>query len=126
MVKNSGITPKQRRAISLLVTGRSARDIAAAIGVHENTIYMWGKTLEFQAALHEAENEAMRGVTRSLLALADKATGTLESVMDNARALDSSKVRAADIVIGRLLQTRELLELEERIKRLEDQIGQSK
>lgn len=119
MVEKCGISAKQRRAISLLVLGQSARDVGASIGVHENTIYQWSKNVAFQTALNEAENEAMKGVSRALLNLANKATVTLESVLDNAKGQDSSKVRAADIILGRLISTRELLELEERISALE-------
>ena len=93
---------------------------------HDNTVYKWSKQPEFQDALKAAEREAMRAVSISLLGLAEKATGTLNGVMENNRALDSSKVRAADIVLGRLLQTRELLELEERISKLEERINDQK
>ena len=126
MIKKSGLTPKQQQAVGLLIGGQNAIQAARVVGVHENTVYKWSKQPEFQDALKAAEREAMRAVSISLLGLAEKATGTLNGVMENDRALDSSKVRAADIVLGRLLQTRELLEFEERISKLEEGINDQK
>lgn len=125
-MENVRITPKQRKVIRGLISGMSALQVANRIGIHENTIYRWCKEPAFQEALREAERESMKNLTISLMILADKATDTLQSVMENEKALDSSKVRAADIVLGRLLQTRELLELEERIAKLEDSINGTK
>ena len=121
-----GLTLKQQQAVNLLIGGRNAAQTARELGLHENTLYKWNKLPEFQDALKQAEREAMRAVSISLLGLAEKATDTLNGVMDKDSARDSSKVRAADIVLGRLLQTRELLELEERISKLEERLNDKK
>jgi hypothetical protein len=113
------LSNKQRKAISLLVTGMSAIQAAKAVGVHENSIYLWNKLTCFQDALKDAERESMQALTRQLLRLAERATDTLENVMDRVGGSDASRVRAADVVLGRLMQTRELLEIEERLARLE-------
>jgi hypothetical protein len=117
---NSGITAKQKAAIRALLAGASYPEAAAAAKVHENTIGQWMKNPLFLAALHQAESEAMQAVSRELVNLAGKATGTLEGVLDDTEARDSSKIRAADVVLGRLLQIKELAELEERIIKLEE------
>ena len=121
-----GLTLKQQQAVNLLIGGRNAAQTARELDLHENTLYKWNKLPEFQDALKQAEREAMRAVSISLLGLAEKATVTLNGVMDKDSARDSSKVRAADIVLGRLLQTRELLELEERISKLEERLNDKK
>lgn len=118
-----GLTLKQQQAVNLLIGGRNAAQTARELDLHVNTLYKWNKLPEFQDALKQAEREAMRAVSISLLGLAEKATDTLNGVMDKDSARDSSKVRAADIVLGRLLQTRELLELEERISKLEERLN---
>jgi len=125
-VPKCGLTLKQQQAVNLLIGGRNAAQTARELGLHENTLYKWNKLPEFQDALKQAEREAMRAVSISLLGLAEKATDTLNGVMDKDSARDSSKVRAADIVLGRLLQTRELLELEERISKLEERLNDKK
>jgi hypothetical protein len=115
-----GISTKQKAAIRALLTGASYPDAALAAKVHVNTIGQWMKDPEFIEALYQAENDAMRAVSRSLVSIADKASGVLEGVLDNTLARDSSKIRAADVVLGRLLQIKELAELELRIKKLEE------
>ena len=44
----------------------------------------------------------------------------VEDAMQEDDARTSTKVRAADIVLSRLLQLRELVDLEARVKKLED------
>lgn len=117
---NRGLSAKQKAAIRALLTGASYPEAAQAAKVHENTVGQWMKTPAFTTALHQAEGEAMQAVSRSLVAIADKAAGTLENVLDDDLARDSSKIRAADVVLGRLMQIKELAELEERIRKLEE------
>ena len=117
---NRGISTKQKAAIRALLTGASYPEAAMAAKVHENTIGQWMKEPIFITALHQAESEAMQAITRSLVSIADKSAGVLETVLDNNQARDSSKLRAADIALGRLIQIKEIAELEERIKKLEE------
>jgi hypothetical protein len=117
---NSGLSTKQKAAIRALLTGASYPDAAAAAKVHENTIGQWMKEPLFMAGLREAESVAMAAVSRSLVSIADKAAGTLETVLDSDHARDSSRIRAADVVLGRLLEIRSMAELEERIRKLEE------
>lgn len=116
----SDISTKQKAAIRALLTGASYPEAASVSGVHENTIGQWMKNPAFISALHQAENEAMQIISRSLVSIADKATETLENVLGNSLTRDSSKIRAADVVLGRLLDIRSMAELEERIKKLEE------
>jgi hypothetical protein len=117
---NSGLSSKQKAAIRALLTGASYPDAAAEAQVHPNTIGEWMKSSVFVEALHHAENEAMQAVSRSLVSIADKASGVLEGVLDNGDARDSSRIRAADVVLGRLLEIRSVAELEARIRKLEE------
>jgi len=122
---NGGLTTKQTKAVEAFTSGKNCEQAAKAAGVHVNTIYTWKKQPAFRDALKEAERNALQTVTGTLLGLAQKATGTLENVMDSA-AYPSTRIRAADIVLGRLLQTRELLALEERIVKLEEMVNEQK
>lgn len=117
---NSGLSTKKRAAIRELLKGANYPEAAAAAGVHANTIGIWMKDPAFLEALHLAESEALSAVSRSLVNLADKAATALESTLDNAGAKETVKLRAADIILARLLQVRELADLEERVRRLEE------
>lgn len=120
------ITPKffslptnQRRAIESLLTNQSVAAAAAAAGVSRNAIYKWRRRPEFTAALREAEADALAAVSMGLASLGDKAIAALADALagDNLRL----RVRVADIVLGRMLQWRELVDFETRLTRLEEQ-----
>lgn len=116
----SGISTKQKAAIRALLTGASYSEAAAAARVHENTISQWMRNEAFIAGLRQAESEAMLAVSRSLVAISDSAAVVLKFILDDEKARDSSKIRAADVVLGRLIQIKEIAELEERIRKLEE------
>ena len=118
-MESSGISTKQKRAIAALLTGANCTEAAQTAKVHENTVYQWMHDPAFLAALHQAEADALQAVSRELVALAGKAAQTLDGVLDDPQARDSSKVRAADVVLGRILQMKELVDLEQRINALE-------
>jgi len=115
MLKNRA---KKRKVIESLLTGDTFGQAAEKAGVHRNTITEWMREPEFIAELQTAESEAMAALSRSLVTLAEKATRTLDEVLDGGES-DGARLRAADIVLGRLLQVRELVDLEKRITELE-------
>lgn len=109
----------QRRAIESLLTNQSVAAAAAAAGVSRNAIYKWRRRPEFAAALREAEADALAAVSMGLASLGEKAIAALADALggDNLRL----RVRVADIVLGRMLQWRELVDFEARLTRLEEQ-----
>jgi len=114
------VTPRQRKAIESLLTQGDVKSAAAAAGVARQTVYRWLKKPAFRAALAEAEAEALASLSRALVRLGEKATRTLEQAIDGeADTRMSTRVRAADIVLSRLLQLRELVDLERRVTELE-------
>ncbi len=119
MIRNRA---KKRAAIEALLTGDTLGRAAEKAGVHRNTITDWLREPDFMAELQAAEGEALGVLSRSLVSLAEKATKTLEEVLDGGET-DGARLRAADIVLGRLLQVRELVDLEKRIEELERTIN---
>jgi hypothetical protein len=116
-------TPRQRKAIEALLTTGDKSAAARAAQVRRSTIYRWLRQPHFQAALAEAEAEALVSLSRTLVRLGDKAGRTLESAMDDPDAALSHRIRAADIVLSRLLQLRELVDLEARVCELERKLA---
>lgn len=121
---NSGVSTKQKAAIRALLTGASYAAAAKAAGVHENTVGQWMREPAFLGALQQAEGEAMQVITRSLVSLAEKAAGVLKSILDDTQARNSSKVRAADVVLGRLLEIKRMSEFEDRLRRIEEALNE--
>ena len=115
---DANVTPRQRKAIEALLTHGTVSQAAKAAHVARKTIYAWLRQPAFRAALSEAEHLALDALQRTLVHLGDAAAHTLESAMLDADS-DSVKVRAADVVLSRLLQLRELVSLDARVAALE-------
>jgi len=111
-------TPRQRRAIAALLATGDKNDAAEQAGVSRRTLYRWMHQDEFRAELVQAETAALDELSRQLVRLAALAVETLERAMANAET-DGQRIRAADIVLSRLLQLRELVSIETRLAALE-------
>jgi phage terminase small subunit len=117
------LTPKQRKAVeALLITG----DVTAAakeVGVSRETLYRWLKQPHVLEAVREAEARALDELSRLLVRLGRSAATTLARAMSDAETPAATRVRAADVVLARLLQLRELATLEARVVDLERRAG---
>jgi len=122
----SVLKPNQRKAIEQLLMHGEIQTAAVAAGVSRDSIHRWLKEPVFVAALREAERLAIGTAARSLARLATKATTVLETAMDDHTAPMSTRIRAADTVLTRLIQLREFSDLEERLTALEDRTGQDR
>ncbi len=117
------LTPKQRRAVEALLTTGDVAAAAREAGVGKNSLYRWMKQPAFLAAVREAEASALDELSRMLVRLGRTAAGTLAKAMGDSAAPYPTRVRAADAVLGRLLQLRELATLEARVAELERSVG---
>lgn len=115
------LSSKQRRTIEALITAGSRRAACEAVGIGSATLYRWLQQTSFRQALVEAEAAALADLQRRLLSLAEKATTALEDALaaDDLR----QRLRAADLVLSRMLQLREAVQIEERLQRLEEIVG---
>ena len=122
-VTDRGLTPRQRKAVeALLLTG----DVSAAAkeaGVSRESLYRWMKEPAFLEAVRAAEALALDELSRLLVRLGRSAATTLETAMGDPAAPAATRVRAADVVLARLLQLRELATLEARVTELETLAG---
>jgi len=119
----SVLKPNQRKAIEQLLIHGEIQSAAVAAGVSRDSIHRWLKEPVFVAALRDAERIAIGTAARSLARLATKATTILETAMDDTAAPMSTRIRAADVVLTRLIQLREFTDLEERLTALEESAG---
>lgn len=118
--RDGDLTPAQRRALAALLAERDIRSAAAAAGVGERTLYRWMGEEPFQQALKQAQDELFSHLLRRLSHASVQAVTVLESAMREGEL--PQQVRAADIVLGKTLRARELLELEPRLRSLENAI----
>jgi transposase-like protein len=122
-VAQSIISPKQRRAIEALLTTGDVQAAAQQVGVSRDSLYRWLKQPVFIEAVRAAEAQAIDDLSRLLVRLGRTASGTLAKAMSDATTPVAAKIRAADIVLNRLLQLRELATLEARVVELERSAG---
>lgn len=116
------LTPKQARVLAILVGGGSITDAAASTGYSRTCIYSWMQKEHFQAELVRSTQESVGALSRSLVALGLLARQTLRDAITNPGTPPAVKVRAADIILARLLQLMEMVEFEKRLERLEQEV----
>lgn len=115
----TGLTSKQKRAISALMTSPTIAAAAKAAGCGERTLYRWLGDPVFTAELQAAERQALDATMRRLTSLSVAATSVVAHLLGDDDVPSATKARAADIVFGRMLQWREVMQLEERLAALE-------
>lgn len=116
----SGLSAKQHRVISALLTSKSVAEAAAATGQGERTIYRWLSEPAFRQALSAAEGALIDVATRRLLQLQGSALDTLEALLgDDTDASAGVRLRAAQITLDHLLKLREMRDIEQRLQALE-------
>ena len=117
------LTPKQRRAVEALVTTGEVAAAAREVHITRDTLYRWLKQPAFLGAVREAEAKALDELSRLLVRLSRTAVATIAKAMSDPATPAATRVRAADVALGRLLQLRELAQLEARVQALEQVAG---
>ena len=107
---------------ALLSTGE-VKAAAAEAGIHRDTLHRWLKEPQFLAAVREAEADALDELSRLLVRLGRTAVATIAKAMSDPVTPAATRVRAADVALNRLLQLRELAQLEARVQALEAAAG---
>jgi hypothetical protein len=118
MAEKSGLTTKQKKALSAMLTERTTEQAAAKAGISERQLYRWLELPGFQAELKALESQLIDAATRRLLVGIDDALDTLHHLMTFAES-EAVKRQAASDWLAKLLQVKELADLEKRIAALE-------
>jgi hypothetical protein len=117
------LSPRQQRAVVALLTTGEVKAAAADVGVTRETLHRWLREPLFLGAVRQAEAEALDELSRLLVRLGRTAVGTIARAMSDPATPAATKVRAADVALSRLLQLRELAQLEARVQALEQAVG---
>ena len=117
------LSPKQKRAIELLLSTVDLAAVAREIGVDRSTLHRWQRQPAFRNALHAAEADALTEVSRGLVRLSRLALRTMGQAMADEEAAVGVKIRAADAVLNRLVQLRTYADMEARLRVLEEAAG---
>lgn len=122
MTGKGNLSPRQRRAIAALLTAKSIDAAAKAAGVSERQLHRWIDLPEFTAALRAAEGEALASVVRRLTVEAAGAVNAILIVLNDADTSPAVKLRAADLILSRVMSLRELSELDSRVRLVETRL----
>lgn len=125
MSNYESLTPKQRGAISALLTAPNVVEAAKIAGVSTASIYRWLDESAFSAALSEAQGRAIDAAVRSLTALAERAIGVIQAALDDPAASHGVRLRAAGLALEMLLRLRDSHDVEQRLAALEGRDAES-
>ena len=108
--------PKQEIAICALLVGKNNREVAKEADISEATLYRWLEDAEFKKALRVRQNEIFQNSLGKLRTLSEKATETLEGLLDCRDA--RIKLETAKTLLAFGLKANEI-DLVERLEKLE-------
>lgn len=118
------MTRKMEAAIAALLTSPTIGEAAAAVGIHEQTLWRWLQDSDFQVHYREAKRQAVAQAVARLQQASGEAVETLRSVMTDPEAPASSKVTAAKTILEMAVKAVELEDLAGRIEAVEKAIEQ--
>ncbi len=98
----SALSEAQQRAISMVASGATGREVAAALGVNECTVSRWRQSAEFEAAVNTLLADAHDSAAVKLRQLADQAVATIAAVLTNPEASAGDRLKAAALVLDRV------------------------
>ncbi len=94
------LTPRQNKALDVLLSGGSTVEAASAAGCCRQTVSVWiNRNARFMAALGMAQAATRQSLQSRLVTLATKAADTLAEVMEDPDTVPGDRIRAA----GKLL-----------------------
>ena len=118
-----GLSLKRRKAVEALLSTGEVAAAAREAGVRRETLHRWLREPAFLQEVRRAEAAALDELSRLLVRLGRSAAATLAKAMSDPAAPWPTRVRAADAALSRLLQLRELAQLEARVQALEEAAG---
>jgi hypothetical protein len=113
------LSPRQRRALAALLGGATVAVAAESAGVTTRTLARWRESQAFREALADGQREALAATVRGLTMIARAAVRVLGKTLADESARPADRLRAASVVLERVLPLAELVELEARVAALE-------
>lgn len=118
----SELRPRQRRFVAAMLTARTVREAAAAVGVTERTGLKYLANPAVKRALGQALDDALGQATRQVVKAMTGALDTLEEIHQDLDAPAGSRVSAARAILDAGPKLREALDLAERVTALEQSL----
>lgn len=123
-MKKDELKFSQIKAAHLIVSGMNLKDVAAAVGVNETTLFRWLRSAAMQETIRELRRIVIESSTNDLLRLNKLALQTLERLMTCGNF--SSECRAAAYVLDKTHLSVEFWDYDERLRRIEERFDENK
>jgi hypothetical protein len=117
------LSPRKQAFVAARAQGMTLDTAASHIGVSARQVRRYSGDPLVKAAVVEAQAEALGDVVRAMTAGSRNALSVLASVMNDKRAADSVRVRAAMGWLEIAFRARELIDLEQRLTELERRVN---
>jgi hypothetical protein len=122
-MRNSGRSRLREKAVIALLQEPTIEKAATVTGVGLRTLQRWLTDATFQEALRKAKSDALADATAKLRMAAGRAVRVLDFVANNRRASSAARVSAARCILELGLQAHLLEDVDERLRKLEQQSG---
>ncbi len=116
------LTRKHEQAIAVLLSTPSIPEAAKVVGIGEATLWRWLQLPDFQAAYRAARRQVVERAVSELQAAASEAVETLKRNLHCENP--GVEIRAAQIVLEQAIRGVELIDLQERVERLENLLAE--
>jgi hypothetical protein len=116
--------PKRRmEAVVALLSHRTVREAAHAVGIGESTLFRWLQDPFFQDAYRAAKYDVVQQTLAQLQRASGEAAHVLQKIMTDPKVSAYTRVAAARIILETSIKAVEIDTLEARITKLEEFIG---
>jgi len=123
MTEKAKLTTKQAKAIPVLLAAPNYEKGCKSAKVSRTTFYSWMQDEGFAAEFDRQRSEIVEAAFGMIAMNIEKAITTLVGLLDTGD--DRVKRLTANDIIGHFLKRRELVDLEERIVRIEERLKTS-
>ena len=121
-MSEQSLTKGQQRAVQALAAGKDVAGAARSARVKQSDLLAWLSLPEFRQALTGAEGDLLDTSTRRLLNLQSLAVSEVAGILADRSASHEVRLRAAGQVIDTMLRLREMRDIEQRLRALEQSL----
>lgn len=116
----TALPPRQARGVAALMAAKTVEGAAKLAQVNSRTMRRWMRQADFKAAVEAERRTMFSKAIDALRAAASEAVDALRDVLADAETSGSVKVQAASAILAHAFRGVELVDVLERISRLEE------
>lgn len=117
---NPNLEAKHDAVIAALLSTRTVREAAKKCSLSETTLYRLLQDADFKSKFRAARRELVEATTAQLQQDGADAAKALREIVNNKKAPASVRVSAARVILEQGIKAVELVDLSERLDRLEE------